>query len=282
MKSPEKPVVTVVHSLPGRVRVRFSRPPADPAQLIASVRDHQGMGDIAYTPLSRSLLVHFDPQSVSQEEITLRIAFQFALDQGAQPARLLAAPERMVLQDSAVLSAIVLATALTMRWLAPSKRGTSSLDWGAGLATAWSVVDHAWREVRERGYFDPEVLALAYLAPALARGNFLSASVVTWLTTFGRHLIEVPPTGVQVRPLEIPAADGNEVRYELVVGPDTDAPERVRILGALQGAIKFAMTGGGAHGYRSLWEELRDVSRIHGEVLEGYGRMREGIPVRFH
>ncbi len=281
MKSTNKPVVTVVHSLPGRVRVRFSRPPADSDQLIASVRDHAGMGEIAYTPLTRSLLASFDPHSVSQEEITLRIAFQLALDQGGQPVRLLAEPERVVLQDSAVLSAIGLATALTMRGLKPSAGGRSRLDWVAGLATGWSVVDHAWRELRERGYFDPEVLALAYLAKALVRGNILSASVVTWLTTFGRHLIEVAPTGVEVRPTEVPDPDGNGSRYELVVGPDRDAPEQLRIVAALQGALKYVMTGGGTRGFRSLWEELHDVSRIHGEVLEGYGRMRDGIPIRF-
>jgi hypothetical protein len=70
-------------------------------------------------------------------------------------------------------------------------------------------------------------------------------------------------------------------RYELVIAPDTDAPERVRFLSALQGMVKYAMTGGGAHGYRNLWEELRDVSKVHGEVLEGFGRMRHGIPIRF-
>ena len=35
-------------------------------------------------------------------------------------------------------------------------------------------------------------------------------------------------------------------RYEVVIGPDVDAPERMRILGALQGLLKYAMTGGGA------------------------------------
>lgn len=281
MRTPGKPIVTVVHSLPGRVRVRFSQPLAVPEQLIASVREHEGMGDITYTPLTRSLLVAFDPHSISQEEITLRIAFQLALDQGGQPVRLLAAPERSVLQDSAVLSAIGLATALAMRGLKPASGGPSRLDWGAGLATAWSVVDHAWRELRERGYFDPEVLSLAYLATALVRGNFLSASVVTWLTTFGRHLIEVAPTGVEVRPMEVPKPGDNGPHYELIVGPDTDAPERLRIVAALQGALKYVMTGGGTLGFRSLWEELHHVSRIHGEVLEGYGRMRDGIPIRF-
>jgi len=281
MKPAGKPVVTVAHSLPGRLRVRLSCLPERPDQLVASLHEHPGMGEIVLVPLTRSLLIHFDPRVVTEEEIKLRVAMYLALDQGGRAVRLLATPEPHALHDSAVLSAIALGMSLTMRWLHPANKGPTRLDWAAGLTTAWSVADHGWRELRERGYFDPEVLAVVYLATALVRRNFLTASVVTWLTTFGRHLIEVPPIGVEVKPLEILAPDGSGPRYEVVVSPDTQAPERLRILGALQGALKFAMTGGGVHGFRSLWEELRDVSKIHGEVLEGYGRMRDGIPIRF-
>ena len=67
-----------------------------------------------------------------------------------------------------------------------------------------------------------------------------------------------------------------------MIGPDVDAPERVRMLSALQGLLKYAITGGGAHPFRTLLEELRDVSKVHGEVLEGFGRMPQGIPIRFN
>src|SRR5208337_3978862 len=104
---------------------------------------------------------------------------------------------------------------------------------------------------------------------AFVRGQFLTASVVTWLASFGRHLIEIPPTGVQVRPVEVVGRENGEARYEVMIGPDVDAPEQVRVLAALQGLVKYMMSGGGSHGFRSLLEELRDVSRVHGEVLEG-------------
>jgi hypothetical protein len=279
----QKPTVTVVHSLPGRFRARLSRSPYDVSQLVAFLSEHHGMGRIDYTPITRSLLVRFDPHAVSAEEITLRLAFRFALDQGGQPVRLLSEPERVVLEDSAVASAVGLATALTARWINPTTSRPTPLEWIAGLGTACSVADHGWKELRRRGYFDPEVLALAYLATALVRGNFLTASVVTWLTTFGRHLLENPSTGVEVQAVEFPGDNGDSVRHELIVGPDVDAPNKLRqgLVGVLNSALKYAMTGGGTHGFRSLWEELRDVSRVHGEVLEGYGRSRDGIPVRF-
>ena len=279
----EKPTVTVVHTLPGRVRLRLSHPLANSDDMIASVRAHVGMGAIAYTPQTRSFLIHFDPRAIGIEEISLRTAFYYAMDQGVQPVRLLAAPQPAVLQNSAVLSGLGVLAALTMRWL--SSRGTTDrgVDKLAGLATAVSIVDHGWHEIRARGYFDPEVLTLAYLGAAFVRGNVLTASAVTWLATFGRHLVDVPSTGVEVQPLAVGGVGAADRRYELVVGPDTDAPDQLRvgIVGLLNSVLKYAMTGGGTHGLRSLWEELHDVSRIHGQVLEGQGRYGQGIRIRF-
>jgi len=279
----EKPVVTVVHSLPGRVRVRLSVAPRDVQRMFVSVREHPGMESIDFSPMTRCILARFNPHEISQEEIVLRIAFQLSLDYDAVPVRLLAEPEqRGVLGGSAVVSAAVLASSLMLRGLKVAKGSPTGWDWMAGIGTAWAVVDHARKEFREQGRFDPEVLSLAYLVTAFLRGNFLTASVVTWLASFGRHLVEVPSTGVQVRPVEVRGRGNGEARYEVMIGPDTDAPESVRLLSALQALLKYAMTGGGAHGFRSLLEELRDVSKVHGEVLEGFGRIRQGIPIRFN
>lgn len=283
MIEPQKPVVTVVHSLPGRVRARLSVAPRDVQRMLTGVREHPGMESISFSPITRSVLARFNPHEISQEEIVLRIAFHLSLDYDAHPVRLLAAPEgRGALGASAVLSATALAVSLAMRGLKLSKGSPTGWDWVAGLGTGWAVVDHAWKELRERGAFDPEVLALAYLLTAFVSGNFLTASVVTWLASFGRHLVELPPTGVQVRPVEVRGRGNGDARYEVLIGPDADAPERVRVLSALQGLLKYAITGGGAHGFRSLLEELRDVSKVHGEVLEGFGRLRQGIPIRFN
>jgi hypothetical protein len=278
-----KPVVTVVHSLPGRVRARLSVAPGDVQRMLAGVREHPGMVSISFSPITRSILARFVPHEISQEEIVLRIAFHLSLDCGSVPVRLLAEPEqRSALGGSAAVSAAALALSLMMHGLKRVKGSPTRWDWLAGLGTAWAVVDHAQKELRERRTFDPEVLSLAYLIAAFVRGNFLTASVVTWLASFGRHLVALPPTGVQVRPMEVRGRGNGAARYEVMIGPDVDAPERVRVLSALQGLLKYAITGGGAHPFRNLLEELRDVSKVHGEVLEGFGRMPQGIPIRFN
>jgi hypothetical protein len=276
-----KPVVTVVHSLPGRVRVRLSVAPRDVPRMLAGVREHPGMELISFSPITRSILARFNPHELSREEIVLRIAFHLSLDCDSAPVRLLAEPEqRPVLGGSATLSAAALAWSLVMHGLRTTESPTR-WDWLAALGTAWAVVDHACKELREQGTFDPEVLSLAYLATAFVRGNLLGAALVTWLASFGRHLIAAPSNGVEVRPRKVRTRPGGQSRYELMIGPDIDAPERVRIQGALQGLLKYAITGGGAHPFRSLLEELQEVAKVHGEVLEGFGRMPQGIPIRF-
>ena len=233
-----KPVVTVIHSLPGRIRVRLSVAPRDAQRMLAGIREHPGMQSISFTPITRSVLVRFHPHQISQEEIALRIAFHLALDYGV-PVRLLAAPERLVLEDSAVASAIGLALSLLLRGLNLAKGGPTRWDWMAGAGTALAVIHHAWKEFRERGRFDPEVLSLAYLLTAFVRGNFLTASVVTWLASFGRHLIEIPPMGVQVQPVEVVGRENGEARFEVMIGPDVDAPEQVARAGCTAGACEI-------------------------------------------
>lgn len=283
MSASQKPVVTVVHSLPGRVRVRISVAPADVQRMLTGVREHPGMESISFSPITRSILARFHPHEISQEEIVLRIAFHLSLDCGSAPVRLLAEPEqRLALGGSATVSAAALALSLAMHGLKTTKGAPTPWDWLAGLGTAWAVLDHARKELRERGTFDPEVLSLAYLVTAFVRGDFLSASVVTWLASFGRHLVAIPPTGVQVRPVEVRDRGNGQSRYEVIISPDVDAPERVRILSGLQGLLNYAITGGRPRGLRNLLEGLRDVAKVHGEVLEGFGRMRQGIAIRFN
>jgi len=282
MNGTEKPVVTIVHSLPGRVRVRLSKCPSNPEKLSAAVMEHDGLENFRYTPVTRTVLIIYDGRKVRQEEVVLRIALALSIDCGASAVRILAEPERRDISDSAVISAACLATAVAAQALGGAKRGAVRLNWVAGVGTALAVVDHAWKEFRDQGDFHPEVLSLGYLLTAFVRGNFLKASVVTWFMAFGRHLVDPPRRGVEVRPTEVQPEDGKDPGFEIVVAPDRDMSDRERLVGAVQAFLKYAISGSAAHGQRHLMDELREVSRLHGEVLEGLGRTPHGMQVRFN
>ena len=142
MIASQKPVVTVVHSLPGRVRVRISAGPRDVQRMLAGVREHPGMESISFSPITRSILARFNPHEISQEEIALRIAFHLSLDCDSAPVRLLAEPEeRPALGGIAAVSAAALALSLVMHGLKLVKGSPTRWDRLAGLGTAWAVVD---------------------------------------------------------------------------------------------------------------------------------------------
>ena len=136
----DKPVVTVVHELPGRVRMRLSHPLENAEQLKGLVLNHQGVKAVDYDLLSRSVLVHFDPRHVTQEEIIIRVAFSLALDCGDAPVRILAEPEVHEMSNSGLYSGALLIFALTARLVRFDTRGSSPLDWIAGLGTVGAVI----------------------------------------------------------------------------------------------------------------------------------------------
>jgi hypothetical protein len=276
-----KPSVTLLHELPGRLRVGLSHSPLNADKMKSAVQDHPGLLSVEYSPVTRSVLVLFDRAQVTRQEILFRIALSISLDYGTVPVRVLVEPARQGTSNSAALSGLLLLGAVAARWTKRDQRVTMPMELAAGLSTTYAVFDHGWREVRERGYFDPEVLSIGYLMTAFFRGNFLKASAVTWLMTFGRHLLETPRVNIEVRPVEIRGNGDASPRYEVVVGPDLDPTERVPLIDALKGFVRYALTGGAAHSRRNLMDEFRDVSRLHGEVLEGLGRMPHGIPMRF-
>ena len=268
-----KPTVTVFHRLPGRVRLRLSHAIIDVPRLYSSIETHEGLEKIEYTSVTKSILLCFDDAQVSLEEILVRIALCLSLDYGNVNVRVLATPEHHELADSTLYSAMLLVTALASRLVGQSNT-TKTLSFIAGVGTASAVLSHALQEVDERGNFDPEVLSVVYLVTSMLRGNVLPAAVFTWATTFGRHLFALPARGVEIKPIELDKEGGVEV----VVSPDSTPPARAEMLGLLPSLFKYVISGGGES---HLLDQLQEASRVHGEVLEGLGTFRNGIPIKF-
>ncbi len=268
-----RPTVTVFHRLPGRVRVRLSHALLDVERLYSSIADHEGLTSIKYTAVSKSILLVFEDDKVSLEEILVRIALCLSLDYKGENVRLLSGPHHQEMSDSTWYSAFLLMTALAARMFGENQT-TRTLSLLAGIGTAGAVVDHAVAEIEERGNFDPEVLSVVYLVTSMLRGNVLPAAVFTWATTFGRHLFALPQRGVEVRPIQL----DNEGGVEVVIAPDSTPPGRSEMLGLLPSLLKYVISGGSQ---RHLLEELQEASRVHGEVLEGLGTFRNGIPIKF-
>ena len=274
----EKPIVTITPSIPGRLRVYLSTLPNEPDRFVDSIKGHPGLEEIAITAVTRSVLVHFDPRQVTREEVVMRIALALSLSKGEAPVTVLKRPESEVLTNGAAVTGILTGVALGLQLLTGAAKNRA-FERAAAFGTGAAVLQHGWREVRERGYFDPEVLSLTYLVAAILRGDYARGALITWMVTFGRHLAAGGGEGVEIRPMRQESREGESPRYELIVAPG--ASQQAPLFSLLQSFARYFTAAGGGPGQAGMINELRAVSTAHGETLEGLGWMRHDIPTHF-
>ena len=279
MNGEQRPTVTIEHELPGRLRIRLSHALRQAERARRLVAEHAGVEEVQYTPVSRSMLVRYDPRHISSEEIVIRIATGLSLEQDNASIGVLARPPMRELTDSAFYSGIALLAALALRVFGQYTTASVALERIAGITTAGAALYHGWLDYRLRGNFDPEVLTVTYLLTALLRGNPLPAATFTWISTFGRHLIHLPARGIVVRSAQT-GRHGTSPRFEVVVAPDPAPPDKMTFFGFIPTMLFHAVTGKVPGQHESLIEDIRRVAKMHGQVLEGVSDFRRGIPLR--
>jgi len=272
-----KLTATISHAIPGRLRVYLSAAPKDVGRFTESILGHAGLESVEFTELTRAVLVRFDPRQVTSEEVVMRIALALSVSMGDIPATILKSPESDILTNGAAVTGILTGTTFLLRWLLGTAQG-QTLQRIAAMGTGAVVLQHGWREIRARGYFDPEVLSLAYLVTAVLRGDYARGALITWMLVFGRHLLTSLPQGVEIRPMQRESEPGEPGRYELVVAPGSS--QRAPLFSVLQSLARYLAVAGGAD-HSGLLNELRAVSNAHGEMLDGLGWMRHDIPMHF-
>lgn len=270
------PTITVLHELPGRLRVRLSLPPLKPASMEDSVREHSGIDLIQYTPVTKTVLIQFDHNKVSGQEIIIRIGVFLSLENNNIPVHVFSHPPREEMSDFAYYSAILLALGFVSKYILKSQSYQMVTEWAAGVGTGYAVLDHGWSEIQESGVFHPEVLSLSYLLISMIRGNFLPAAAFTWITTFGRHLVRLPEAGVELQP--VPSQEDNS-QYEVKITPVRYEPNKAAALSLLPAALKYAVTGDAGSLQGNLLDEMRNVARSHENLLDSLGKFKEGIPI---
>jgi hypothetical protein len=245
-----------------------------------TVSSHPGIHEVSISPLTRTLLLRFEPDTISQEELIIRAAVYLSLENNFCPIKIYSDIEVKELSNMAFLSGFFVISALGIKLFKRFSRIHPMLDWIAGISTAYSILDHGHRELKERGNFDPEVLSVLYLLMAFVQGNHLSASLFTWVATFGRHLLELPSKNVEILPKKVDGSKKND-QYEVVVKPINRLPGKQMLFKFLPALIMQTSMGDSARVLQgTLLDEIKKVSKDHGEVLEGFGQLQNGMPIR--
>lgn len=272
------PTITIVHEITGRIRYRLSHQLANVQAVAERVRGHLGIEEVTYSAITRSVLVAFDSGLVNSKELTVRLGMAYSLDQSLQPVKVFSSTMKREMSPLAAFAGAALLVSLLAR--IRNRSGIPPLEFTAGLITGTATLEHGYQEVQERGEFDPEVLSVVYLVTAFFRGNLLPASIVTWLATFGRHLVSQSGPGVEIKAVQLTPESAAEPEYEVVVSPTSARTGLQRILRVLP-KVLLTVLGGGGTGHRgSLLGDIERMSLMHGEVIDGLGEWRQGIPVR--
>lgn len=270
--------VTLLHTLPGRIRIRLSDLPFDNGRFVEAIKSHDGIHDVTFSKISKSILIKYGKGHLTTEEILLRSAIALSFEYEDRSVLVLAEPMSHIMTDGAVLAGILLAGASAIRWSAAPKY-LSMIDKTAGAGVALAVVEHGWREAREKGYIHPELLSLGYLVISSFRGNLFRGAMLTWITSFGRHFLSGEEQCIEISPLSRMNKGDKTKSYQVKLTKNNN--DKTPLLNVLRGLLDIIGIASFAGGYENLSREFQNVAEVHGKVMEGMGEQPQGIPIIF-
>jgi hypothetical protein len=273
--------VTVIHRLRGRLRLRLSQAPSNPGNFSRTIKGHEGIELVEYNRHSRSVLIRHDPELVSQEEIIMRTALSLSRDNEFEPVTLFDDPVSTELSPPEYYSAVSLLMATAYRFLSKKGGRRGALEIVSGLGTGYAVLTHGLRDIRREGKLHPEVLSVVYLAIAFVRGNMLPAALFTWASSFGRHLVRLPRTGVRLVPVK---QRGTRKRgpQEITIYSEKVESEWESALKVLPALFSYALTGSRSFVQEGgFMKQIREISSLHNQVIEGLGGTKQGFKLEF-
>lgn len=177
----------VLHAISGRLRVQLEKeiPSEIPFYAIDGVRQVQ------YNPLLRTLLCRYDPDKISEDCLLMRMGAIYAGMRGNGLLHIRHAEDEEYKMSAGAWLALG-AIAADMATRACGYSLASVTRWVSIIATLSAVTEHGYQELNTRGSFDPEVMSVVYLINAIGKTNESRAGLVAWIVTFGRHLFPKP------------------------------------------------------------------------------------------
>lgn len=273
------PVVKIIHFLPGRLRLRLSVPPRNVNRLIREVKEHEGINEIKYNQITRSLLIFYEPTAIKHYEILIRVCVSLSMEHNMQEVVLENQNNKSGMTIQEQYCGILLLVAAIAKTSKLSSDYIKLIDYGASFTTLFFVINHALKEMETSGSPDPEVLSSVYLINAMAKGNFLLAATITWLATFARHFAETKNDSLRVKAYKVYSHEEKDVYYDVVIRNEN-------LSGGLQGFLRIVtnnlckLAGIGNQCKSKLFENVKKVSDSHGNRLEGLSEKANCIFLR--
>ncbi len=270
--------IRVLHTLPGRVRIRFSRPLHTPEKLKDLVMEHEGIYSMHYSPVTSAMLVKYDNQLVELQEIMIRTSVAYSIENNMLPVILSQKADHNFITPKGIISGISIISSAFTYIIAPGSHFRKALDWIGAITTSAAVFEHAGYDYRKKGSVDPEVLSLVFLVNrAISGRNLLLPSALTWIITFGRHFTPQEGEGILLKINK--TKDGEKQSYyEVNVAKLDTKGNYMDFLNIIAEKLLSSETGFD----NTIFDQSKSLLKKHHKSLEGIGDKADGIVLNFN
>ena len=183
--------IVLLHKMPNRIRVKFNLYLKNVRDFQSKLSEHEGITHCSYNRDTKSLVVYFDYNKIQVEELLIRITILYSGENNFIPVKIVSGLPKSDIPLSAFYSLGMIAISTLSSVFIRSNNIKDILNWITVGLTAFSIVEHAQEELETKGAVDPEVVSIMYLLNAARKGNYIDASALTWITTYGRHFIDI-------------------------------------------------------------------------------------------
>lgn len=268
--------IHIIHNLPGRVRFRFSKPLFEVEKLKLNVMEHEGINEMLYSRVTQSMLVHYDETYVDLQEIMIRTALAFSLENQLKAVHITRKSNAQFITPKGIVAGLSIMASGVTTLLLPGSPFRKSLEWLAAVTTSAAVLEHASYDYLKKGSVDPEVFSLVFLANrAISGGNLMFPAALTWLATFGRHFSSNEGEGIM---LEIRKTGHKEQNYEVNISKAASKTGYVDLLNVF--AEKYLSSETGFD--NTIFEKSKTLLKSHKTNLEGIGEHINRIILNFN
>ncbi len=270
--------IHVLHNLPGRVRIKFSRSLKAAEKLKDHVMEHEGIESMDYSDITSTMLVKYNNQIVELQEIMIRVSVAYSIENEMTPVKLTQKPAHNFITLKGIISGLSIISSALANMVSPMARFRKTLDWLSVITTSAAVFEHAGYDYRKKGSVDPEVFSLVFLAHwAISGRNMLLPSALTWVATFGRHFSPQEGEGILLE-INKTGQEEKQAYYEVNVDKLDTKGSYIDVLNIF--AEKFLSSETGFD--NTIFEESKSLLKKHHKSLEGIGDKADGIVLHFN
>lgn len=227
------PEIVILSKLPNRLRVKLTSPLRNPKDILDKLNEHEGIVDCRYNSVIQSLLINFNSSKIEVEEVLIRISILYAKENGFKPVKIVSSSPKREVPTLAYYSLGLIAVSGVSKLFIQNKVIQDFFNWVTAGTTVWSIVEHAKNEFESKGTVDPEVVSSMYLLNSIKNGEFIKSSLLTWVTTYGRHFINLNFEEVLIKVRKISKSCTNETFYDVSVISEHDTNKNMTFIKAL-------------------------------------------------